>query len=105
VATAPQPASLTCDNYTIEWISALAVKSTTATAMLDIKYKALPIAPGDTNTYIFRTIGEHNVIIACINEASGLPTYVVTRNLTESFQKVQYMLMVRIGGGIPSNDY
>jgi len=105
VATAPQPASLTRDNYTIGWISALAIKSTTAAIMLDIKHKALPIAPRDTNTYVLGTIGEHNVVIACINEAGGLPAYVVTRNFTESFQKVRYMLIVGIGGGIPSDDY
>lgn len=73
--------------------------------MLDTKHKALPIAPGDTNTYILRTIREHNIIIGCINEAGRLHTYIITRNLTESFQKVQYILMVGIGGGILSNDY
>lgn len=105
MATAPQPASLTRDDYTIGWISALAVESATAAAMLNIKHKALPIALGDTNTYILGTIGEHSVVMACISEAGGLPAHVVTRNLTESFQKVRYMLMVGIGGGIPSDDY
>jgi len=105
VATTPQPASLTYNNYTIKWISALAVKSTTVIIILNIKYKALPIAPGDTNIYILRTIREYNVVMACINEASGLPTYVITRNLIKSFRKVRYMLMVRISGGIPSDDY
>ena len=105
VATAPQPASLTRDNYTIGWISALAVESAAAAVMLDTKHKALPIAPGDTNTYVLGTIGEHNVVMACINEAGGLPAHVVTKNLTESFRKVRYVLMVGIGGGIPSNDH
>jgi len=85
VATAPQPASLTRDDYTIGWISALAVKSAAVAAMLNIKHKALPIAPRDTNTYILGTIGEHNIIIACINKAGGLPAYIVIRNLIESF--------------------
>jgi len=73
--------------------------------MLDIKYKALPIAPGDTNIYIFRTIKEYNVVMVCINEAGGLPAYIITRNLIESFRNVQYVLIVGIGGGILSDDY
>ncbi|OCK90177.1 uncharacterized protein K441DRAFT_580789 [Cenococcum geophilum 1.58] len=89
VATTSQPALLTYDDYTIRRISALAIKSTTAAVMLNIIYKALPIAPRDTNTYVLRTIGEYNIIIACINEAGRLPAYIVTKNLTESFQKVR----------------
>jgi hypothetical protein len=53
--------------------------------MLNTKYKALLIAPRDTNTYVLRIIREHNVIIGCINEAGRLPAYIITKNLIESF--------------------
>ena len=53
--------------------------------MLNIKHKALLITLRDTNTYVLRIIREYNIIIACINEASKLLTYIITRNLIESF--------------------
>ena len=92
------PLSLTRDDYTIGWISALTVESAAAAAMLDIKHKALQVAPGDTNTYILGAVGEHNVVMACINEASGLSAHIVARNL--NFHNVRYVLMVGIDGGI-----
>lgn len=104
--TLPQGSpSLSCDDYTIGWISALAIESAAAAAMLATKHKSLPIAPGDSNSYVLGTIGEHNVVMACINEAGGLPAYKVATNLMKSFQNVRYVLMVGIGGGIPSDQY
>jgi nucleoside phosphorylase len=94
--------SLSCDDYTIGWISALAIESAAAAEMLDIEHEPLPVAPGDSNDYVLGKIGNHNVVMACINEAGGLPANIVATNLMKSFRNVRYILMIGIGGGIPS---
>jgi nucleoside phosphorylase len=98
-------ASLSRDDYTIGWISALAIESAAAAEMLDTEYDLLPVAEGDSNDYVLGTIGQHNVVMACLNEAGGLPAHIVATNLMKSFHNVRYILMVGIGGGIPSEQY
>jgi nucleoside phosphorylase len=104
--TLPQGSPLLSrDDYTIGWISALAIESAGAAEMLDTEHECLPIAPGDSNDYVLGRIGQHNVVMACINEAGGLPANIVATNLMKSFHNVRYILMVGIGGGIPSEEH
>lgn len=105
VTVTPQSAHLSRDDYTIGWISALAVESVAAAEMLEEEYDPLPVASGDNNDYVLGRIGKHNVVMACINEAGGLAANIVARNIMTSFQNVRYILMVGIGGGIPSKKY
>src|SRR5277367_761159 len=97
--------SLSRDGYTIGWISALAIESAAAAEMLDTEHEPLPVTPGDSNDYVLGEIGKHNVVMACINEAGGLPANIVATNLMKSFRNVRYILMVGIGGGIPSEKH
>ncbi|KAK6348998.1 hypothetical protein TWF730_009758 [Orbilia blumenaviensis] len=101
----PEPLARSRDDYVIGWISALAIESAAATIMLDEEHDDLSIAEGDSNTYTLGKIGAHNVAMACINEAGGLPADTAARNLMKSFRNVRYILMVGIGGGIPSSKH
>ncbi|BCS19896.1 uncharacterized protein APUU_20328A [Aspergillus puulaauensis] len=100
-----RPRPLSHDDYTVGWISALAIESAAAAAMLDAEDPPLSVCPGDTNDYVLGRIGQHRVVMACINEARGLPAHVVATHMTKSFPAVRHMLMVGIGGGIPSKKY
>ncbi|CAI6092068.1 unnamed protein product [Clonostachys chloroleuca] len=72
--------------------------------MLDRRHEGLPRLPGDTNSYSFGNIGQHNVVI------TGLPSghygtvnaAVVANNLARSFPQIIFRLMVGIGGGVPN---
>lgn len=93
------------DDYTIGWISALSVEFAAASVMLDEKHEQIPVAEGDDNAYTLGRIGLHHIVIALINEAGGLPAHVVAANMMKSFRNIRYVLMVGIGGGIPSDEY
>ncbi|KAJ5174457.1 uncharacterized protein N7482_000334 [Penicillium canariense] len=103
--TQSNPRSLVREDYTIGWISTLAVESAAANAMLTEKHQRLSTAEGDTNSYVLGSIGGHNIAMACINEAGGLPAHIVASHLMTSFPNVRYVLMVGLGGGIPSDRY
>ncbi|KAK6525820.1 hypothetical protein TWF281_010863 [Arthrobotrys megalospora] len=93
------------DDYVIGWISALPIESAAAVMMLDEEHSNLSNADGDSNIYKLGKIGAHNVVMACVNEAGGTPTSIVATNLMRSFRNVRYILMVGVGGGIPSSEY
>ncbi|KAL4908289.1 nucleoside phosphorylase domain-containing protein [Aspergillus multicolor] len=99
------PPSLSRDDYTVGWISALAIESAAAAEILDAEEPPLTVLPGDTNDYVLGRIGRHHVVMACINEAGGLPAHVVATHMMKSFPSVRHMLMVGIGAGIPSEQY
>lgn len=71
------PRPLSRNDYTVGWISALAIESAAAAAMLDAEDPPLSVCPGDTNDYVLGRIGQHHVVMARISEAGGLPTHVV----------------------------
>ncbi|EGX48591.1 hypothetical protein AOL_s00080g220 [Orbilia oligospora ATCC 24927] len=97
--------ALSRDDYTIGWISALAIESAAAVIMLDEEHDGLSVAEGDSNSYSLGRIGEHNVVIACTNEVGGLPANITATNLMNSFRNVRYILTVGVGGGIPNTRY
>ncbi|KAK4071591.1 hypothetical protein Purlil1_13348 [Purpureocillium lilacinum] len=51
--------------YTVEWVCALPKEQTAATGMLD-RHPDLPNLPKDDNAYTLRSIGPHNIAIACL---------------------------------------
>lgn len=92
-------------DYTVGWICALSKEQTAATAMLDKRHGDLPNPPHDNNTYTLGSIGNHNVVIACLSDGrygTNSAANVVTL-LSGTFPSVRFCLMVGIGGGIPSN--
>ncbi|KAF3074205.1 hypothetical protein CFAM422_003493 [Trichoderma lentiforme] len=91
------------DEYTIGWVCALPKEQTAATAMLDAKHPAIQTPSSDPNNYTLGSIGNHNVVIACLpkgqigtNSAATVATWMVS-----TFSNIKFGLMVGIGGGIP----
>lgn len=94
---------LSRDDYTIAWVCALPIEMAAATAMMSKIHKSLPTHADDSNTYTFGSIGDHNIIIACLpsghygtNNAAT-----VANNMHRSFPSIRLRLMVGIGGGVP----
>lgn len=73
--------------------------------MLDIEHEDnIPIPDTDSNVYTRGTIGQHNVVIACLPEGiigTTAATNVVTHML-RTFTGIRFALIVGIGGGIPN---
>ncbi|GJP98531.1 ankyrin repeat domain-containing protein 50 [Aspergillus niger] len=95
---------LSHDDYTIGWVCALPIEAAAATAMLDQIHPALPTHPRDSNSYTLGSIGSHHVVIACLPAGVYGTTSAATvaSNMFISFGSICHLLMVGIGGGVPS---
>ncbi|PNP46436.1 hypothetical protein THARTR1_10758 [Trichoderma harzianum] len=91
-----------CD-YTVGWVCALPIEMAAAKAMLDSIHIPLPRREGDSNTYTFGRIAEHNVVIACLpaTQYGTNNAATVASNMSRSFSSITIRLMVGIGGGVP----
>ncbi|KAJ5904683.1 uncharacterized protein N7473_001599 [Penicillium subrubescens] len=94
------------DDYTIGWTCALPVETAAAKLMLDKIHPPLPRLPMDQNTYIFGSIGEHNIVIASLPTGACGTTSAATvgMQLLSSFHAIRFGFMVGIGGGVPSSN-
>ncbi|KAH7122792.1 nucleoside phosphorylase domain-containing protein [Dendryphion nanum] len=94
---------LTQNAYTVGWVCALPKEQTAAIAMLDQKHEPLPIPPNDHSIYILGSIGNHNIVIACLpfGRIGNSPSAVVATRMIATFPSIRFGLMVGIGGGIP----
>ena len=75
-----------------------------AKAMLDNNHDdKLPAIDGDTNSYMFGTIGKHNVVIAYLPSGTygTNPATLVASQMSRSFKWLRFRLLVGIGGGVP----
>ncbi|KAI1777143.1 ankyrin repeat protein [Hypoxylon cercidicola] len=89
--------------YTVGWVCALPKEQAAAMAMLDERHPDLPKPANDSNTYTLGSIGNHNVVVACLpmgkigtNSAAN-----VANQMIRTFPAIRIGLMVGIGGGIP----
>ncbi|KAK6513996.1 hypothetical protein TWF506_008426 [Arthrobotrys conoides] len=89
--------------YTLGWICALPKEQTVAKAMLDQIHPDLPKPANDENTYSLGSIGEHNIVIACLpkDTVSTNEAAIVAAQMLNTFPSIKIGLMVGIGGGIP----
>ncbi|KAL4806038.1 nucleoside phosphorylase domain-containing protein [Aspergillus unguis] len=99
-------AFLTLDDYTIAWICALPLEAAAARAMLD---RAHPSPRGflDLNDYTFGELNGHYIVIACLpndDEDGILSATLVVSRIRLTFPRLQYGLMVGIGGGVPGKN-
>ncbi|KAL6798507.1 ankyrin repeat-containing domain protein [Trichoderma sp. SZMC 28012] len=96
------PKTRTHDDYTVGWVCALSKEQTAATAMLDERHNNLSTPPNDPNTYTLGSIGQHNIVIACLPEGeigtSSAATFATW--MISTFPSIKFGLMVGIGGGI-----
>ncbi len=91
--------------YTIGWICALHTESVGAQAFLDEKHDPIDaIALHDSNNYLLGRVGLHNVVISVMPHGQpGLANAaVVAKDLVRTFPSVRIVLMVGIGGGVPT---
>jgi nucleoside phosphorylase len=92
------------DEYTVGWITALALEGAAAEAMLDVEHEEPQWQhENDYNNYTLGSIGKHNVVIVSLPEMYG-PTATATAvsQMLSTFKSVRIGLMVGIGGGIPN---
>jgi nucleoside phosphorylase len=99
----PMMASLALDDYTIAWICALPVEAAAARTILD-RTHPLPQGFTDPNAYELGELNGHHIALAYL--PSGVygttsATAVVSR-MRQTFPRLQFGLMVGIGGGVPS---
>ncbi|RYP45026.1 hypothetical protein DL768_008576 [Monosporascus sp. mg162] len=101
MATEPR----THNDYTVGWVCALPKERTAAIAMLDQRHADLPKPPNDYNTYTLGSIGNHNIVIACLpkGKIGTTPAATVAIQMINTFTSIKFGLMVGIGGGIPPN--
>ncbi|KAL4732890.1 hypothetical protein BDV11DRAFT_210631 [Aspergillus similis] len=99
-------ASLTLDKYTIAWICALPLEAAAARAMLD-KIHTPPKQITDPNAYEFGELdGRHIVIGYLPNGVYGkVSAATVVSRMCLTFPRLQFGLMVGIGGGVPSKSH
>ncbi|KAL6868590.1 ankyrin repeat-containing domain protein [Trichoderma novae-zelandiae] len=97
------PRCLRYTDYSVGWICALPKEQAAAQAMLDARHAALRPLDRDQNNYTLGSIGNHNVVIACLpsgeigtNSAANLLTQMIN-----TFPSIRFGLMVGIGGGVP----
>lgn len=78
-----------------------------ACALFDSTHQDLPHRESDTNTYVLGRLGNHNVVAACLpyTENSMNVASKVALDIEKSFSSVKEYLVVRIGGGVPSEKH
>lgn len=95
----------THDDYTVGWICALPETELVAAGIiLDIEHPVLSASDSkDSNSYLFGSIGAHNVVIACLpaQETGKVSAATLAKDMLRSFKAVRFGLMVGIGGGAP----
>ncbi len=92
-------------NYTVGWICALPIEMAMARAMLDTEHGApAERVGGDCNSYSLGSIGEHNVVIACLPAGEPDPSSAATvaAHMQRTFMDVRIGLLVGVGSGAPS---
>lgn len=90
-------------DYSVGWICALPQEQTAAMAMLDERHESLSKPPTDTNAYTLGSIGQHNIVIACLpkGNAGQNSAATVATQMVQTFSSIKIGLLVGIGGGIP----
>lgn len=104
-----EPHRLSVKDYTVGWISALAIEQSAATVMLDEEHP-LPhdfqSDTGDDNLYTFGRIGNNNIVLTCLSSGRyGTNSAAWTAaHLSNRFPYIRAGLLVGIGGGVPSDN-
>lgn len=93
------------DKYKVGWISACPIDLVAAKAMLDEEHgdPQTPIGRHDHNTYLLGSIGNHNVVVACLprDEYGAMSAAAVAKDMMHAFPQIRFGLLVGTGAGIP----
>ncbi|KAJ0420796.1 hypothetical protein BJY00DRAFT_312722 [Aspergillus carlsbadensis] len=95
---------LTHEDYAIGWVCALPLELAAAKAMLTHEHPSLPQPSTDPNTYTLGAVSNHKVVIACLPSGVYGTTSAATvlAKMDSTFPCLKFILMVGIGGGVPS---
>jgi nucleoside phosphorylase len=91
-------------DYKVGWICALPTETAAAICMLDTVQKKISQPKHDSNSYTLGSIGCHNIVITCLpaGVVGQISTSRVASQLKSTFSAIRFVLMVGIGGGVPS---
>ncbi|KAF3200032.1 hypothetical protein TWF191_004180 [Orbilia oligospora] len=100
----PEKRRLDVQAYTVGWVCALPIEYAAATMMLDEEHEDPPHDDNDTNIYTLGRILGRNIVIVClpaglIGSASATAAAI---EMKAKFPRIQFGLLVGIGGGAPS---
>ena len=102
----PTMVSSTHDDYTIAWICTLPLEVAAARVMLNRTHSPLPNPSTDSNAYELGELDGHYIVITCL--PAGVYGIVAAANVVSrmrsTFPRLQYGLMVGIGGGVPGKN-
>ncbi|KAH7174061.1 nucleoside phosphorylase domain-containing protein [Fusarium flagelliforme] len=92
--------------YTVGWICALPVEMSAAEAMLDEEFQYHGQNALDENIYAVGRIAHLNTVIACLPSGVAGTTSAtrVAEHMRQTFTALQYILLVGVGGGMPSKE-
>ncbi|KAL2820697.1 hypothetical protein BJX63DRAFT_280804 [Aspergillus granulosus] len=100
--------SFTHADYTVAWICALPLEAAAARVMLDKIHNPLPQPSNDPNAYVLGELNGHFIVVACLPAGvyGTVSAATVVSFLRSTFTRIEFGLMVGIGGGAPgrSND-
>jgi ankyrin repeat protein/nucleoside phosphorylase len=91
--------------YTLAWVCALPLEMSAAMAMLDeVHQEERQHNTQDTNAYVLGRIGQHNVAILCLPVAQygTVKAAEAITHAVRTYPSIELVLMVGIGGGVPS---
>jgi nucleoside phosphorylase len=91
------------DDYTIAWVCALPLEAAAARAMLD-RIHTPPQQISDANAYDFGELNGHHIVIGYLPSGvyGTVSSATVVSRMRLTFPRLQFGLMVGIGGGVPS---
>ncbi|RPA78788.1 hypothetical protein BJ508DRAFT_416379 [Ascobolus immersus RN42] len=89
-------------DYRVGWICPLEIEQQAALEMLDEEHERLPKQPQDSNIYTFGSIYGHNIVIAGQYQTGNAAAAVVATQMKLSFPAIKFVLLVGIGGGVPT---
>ncbi|RPA77133.1 hypothetical protein BJ508DRAFT_191287, partial [Ascobolus immersus RN42] len=90
------------DEYLFGWICPLEVEQEAAMMMLDEEHEPPTKRAGDDNYYVVGSINGHNVVIAGQSSKGNAAAAVVATDMRATFPNIKYILLVGIGGGVPT---
>lgn len=102
-----RPPGLTYEHYTVAILCALSKELRAVRILFDEKHPDIPTVQQDTNHYALGRIGRHNTVTTCLPSGEygiGAASEAV-QNMFRSFPKVEFCLLVGVGGGAPSSNH
>ncbi|KAF6810081.1 phosphorylase superfamily protein [Colletotrichum musicola] len=102
----PEPRGSFREDYTVGWICALPIELAAAEEILDDEHGEFrrEREDNDENLYVLGSIGKHKTVVVCLpaGRIGSNPAAAVATQMMSTFRNIRLVLMVGIGGGVPS---